>query len=114
MTSLSLVASSKAILTGTAQITDPDSGAVTTQNFPCDLQGHALTFGAQPLFIFRDAYTGKTFARVAEVIPSGSSSSDREAAAAILALKPTHFVNDDGSVKGWFVAAPDFNGREAQ
>lgn len=114
MTALSLLASSKAILTATVQGTDPQTGQAITQNFPCDLTGAALPYGATPIFIYRDAFTAKTFARVAEVIPSGASSADVDLRGAILALKPIHYVNDDGSVKGWFVEAPDHNGREGK
>ena len=76
--------------------------------FPCDVNGNPLAAGVSPLPMYRDAYSGKTYVRVVEVIPSGNASADKETAAEINALNPIHYTSTDGDVRGYFVEAPDF------
>jgi hypothetical protein len=113
MQSLNLDLSSRAILTKTKLIPDPTNPAATIpQSFICDLNGNAITPPNPGLPIFRDLFSGKTFVRVAERIPSGAASADVAEAARINALNPVHFASPDGSVNGFFIVAPDFNSRE--
>jgi hypothetical protein len=98
--SLALVSSSLAILTKT------ENG----NSFTCDLDGNPCDPG---LLIAKDAFTGKYFARVAEVIPSDNTPTAKAQKEAILALNPIHFISDDGTIKGYFVPAPDFNNRDS-
>jgi hypothetical protein len=101
---LALIASSKALLTKT-------DGA---DSFLCDLDGNRLPQGAPGLPIYRDGYSGKTYVRVAENIPTGNQTADKERKAEIEALNPIHFTSADGDVRGYFIEAPDFNEREAK
>jgi hypothetical protein len=106
MTPLDLVTNVKAVLTKTVD----SNGTVTT--YPCDLNGDPLGPGVQPLPIYRDRFTAKTFVRIAEVIPSSKHPADVAVANDLVAKKPIHFANAD--VRGWFVEAPDFNEREGK
>ena len=109
MTALSLVPSSRALLTATVK---QDDGTVVSHL--CDLKGNRLPLGDPGLPIYRDTYTAKTFVRVAEVIPSATDPISKAAAAEITALNPTHYASPDGDVKGYFIEAPDFNEREGK
>jgi hypothetical protein len=100
----------KALLTKTETVNI--DGNQTVVSYPCDLDGNRVD-AADALPIYRDRFTSKTFARVAENLPSGSAEMKAKATA-ILALNPVHFTSDDGSVKGYFVEAPDHNGREGK
>jgi hypothetical protein len=102
---LDLITSVRAVLTKT--VTNPDK---TISSFPCDIEGKPIPPGAEPLPIFRDRFTAKTFVRIAETIPTAPSHADE--AAAINERNPVHFANND--VRGWFVEAPDFNEREGK
>src|SRR5580658_690538 len=113
MSVLSLVAP-PAILTKTVKIPDPTNPQATVlQSYPCDVDGAQLGPNDAPTLLYRDLASGKTFARVIEKIPSSATTAGAAIALAVTALKPIHFANGDGSINGWFVPAPDFNGREA-
>jgi hypothetical protein len=84
-------------------------GETTFTAYPCDLKGNRLQPGDSPIPVFRDLYSGKTYALIAENIPSAPDVVSQQAAEAIRALKPLHFVSDDASVKGWFIEAPSFD-----
>jgi hypothetical protein len=100
---LNLDLSSRAILTKQVGTDAP---------FLCDLNGNAITPPNPGLPIFRDLFSGKTFVRVAERIPSGGQSADIAEAKRINSLNPIHYASPDGTVNGYFIVAPDFNNRE--
>jgi hypothetical protein len=104
-----------AILTKTVKIADPANPQATIlQSFNCDVDGAQLGSGVAPTLIYRDLITGQTFARVTEKIPNANTSAGAAAATAISERSPIHFTNDDGSINGWFVPAPDFNERDPE
>lgn len=110
MNVLELNVKTKAVLTATVSVADPNKpGSTIFAGYPCDLDGNRLGSGDSPIPVFRDLYSGKTYALIAENIPSAPDVASQAAAAAIRALKPLHFVSDDGSVKGWFIEAPSFD-----
>lgn len=107
---LDLNISTKALLTATVKVADPNKpGDVTFAGYPCKIDGSKLGPGDSPIPTYRDRYTGKLFAKVAEVIPTATDAASVEAAKAITDLKPEHYVSDDGTVRGWFVEAPSFD-----
>jgi hypothetical protein len=110
MQALLLNASSKSLLTATILVADPNNpGKEIFQGFPCGLDGKALPFGVPGIPVYRDVYTGKVYALIAELIPSATDAASKEAAKVITDQNPIHYVSDDGSVKGWFIPAPDYD-----
>lgn len=110
MQTLELNASTKAFLTATVLVPDPAKpGSQKFDAFLCALDGTRLAAGASPIPVFKDMYTGKVYARVAEVMPSNPDAASQTAAKAIQDLNPVHFCSADGSVRGWFVEAPNFD-----
>jgi hypothetical protein len=115
MTTLNLDPSSKAVLTKTDETPDPNTpGKIIPISYPCDLEGNRLTSDNPGLPIYRDLYSGKTYVRVAETIPTGTDQFSKNLADSITALKPIHYMSEDSSVRGYYVPAPDFNKREAE
>jgi hypothetical protein len=118
MQQLHLDPSSKAFLTATVLIADPNKpGSEIVKSFTCDLNGAALAPGAPALPVYRDLYTGTVYVRVAENIPSTPDSPSQDSAKTIQALKPIFYVSPAGDVKGWFIEATNFDatasGKEA-
>jgi hypothetical protein len=110
MSTLALVTGTKALLTATVEVADPNKpGSTIFTGYPCKIDGTPLASGDSPVPVYRDLYTGKTYAMIAEVIPSATDAVSVAAAKAIRDQKPLHFVSDDGSVKGWFIEAPNFD-----
>jgi hypothetical protein len=113
MQKLNLIAESGALLTRTQSLPDPiNKDVLITTSYPCDLSGSPLSLGIKPLPLFRDSFSGLTYVRVVEVIPSGTASADVASRVAIQRFHPVQYASADGQVKGWFVEAPDFNNRE--
>jgi len=113
MQTLSLIPGSKASLTKTELTPDPNKkGQSIASSYRCDLKGDAIPAPGLP--IYKDAFSGLTFVRIAENIPSTPDSVSVAAADVLLALDPVFYVSPDGSIRGWFVEAPDFNSREAK
>ena len=110
MSVLKLETSIKSFLTATVKVADPNKpGDVMFQGYPCAIDGSKLPPGVASIPTYRDLYTGKLYAKIAEVIPTATDAASVEVAKAITALKPIHYVSDDGSVRGWFVEAPNFD-----
>jgi hypothetical protein len=110
MSVLNLNTSTKSFLTATVKVADPNKpGDVMFAGYPCRIDGSKLQAGDARIPTYRDLYTGKTYAKIAEVIPTATDAASVEVAQAINAQKPIHYVSDDGSVRGWFVEAPNFD-----
>ncbi len=110
MQALLLNQSSKSLLTATVLVADPNNpGKDMFTAFPCGMDGKPLAPGAAGIPVFRDVYTGKVYAMIAELIPTATDAASKEAAKVITDQNPIHYVSDDGSVKGWFVPAPDYD-----
>jgi hypothetical protein len=105
MNALKLDTSVKAFLTAT--VTNKDN---TVSSYLCDLDGKPLPSGADPLPIFRDFFSGATYVRVAENVPVNTDPASKLEAERIARLNPIHYHDD--SVRGWFILAPDHNGRD--
>jgi hypothetical protein len=113
MQSLHLLETSSAFLTKTTSAPNPNApGTVIFTSYPCDIDGNSIPAPGLP--IYQDALTGTTYVRLTENIPTGPNPDDQARAVAIKALNPRFYSSPSGSVKGGFVAAPDFNGREAE
>jgi hypothetical protein len=78
-------------------------------SFPCNLKGQRLGAGEAPVPVYKDLYSGKVYAKVAEVIPSATDPASAERAKELHDMNPIHFSNEDGSVNGWFIEAPSFD-----
>ena len=110
MQTLELNASTKAFLTATVLVPDPSKpGSEKFDAFMCALDGTRLATGAAPIPIYKDMYTGKVYAKVAEVMPSNPDATSQAAAKAIQDLNPVQYCSADGSVRGWFIEAPNFD-----
>lgn len=110
MNVLDLNISTRALLTATVEIADPDKpGSTKFTAYPCTIEGMPLGPGDAPVPVFRDRYTGKVYARIAENIPNAPDVVSVAAAKAIRDQNPISFVSDDGSVKGYFIEAPSFD-----
>jgi hypothetical protein len=76
----------------------------------CDLKGKPLGSAALPLPVYTEVGTGKPWVRIAALIPTNFDPQSIARADAIKALKPV-FVDGtqgDGTMRGWYVPAPDF------
>jgi hypothetical protein len=110
MNALDLNTSLKSLLTATVEVADPDKpGSTKFVAFPCKIDGSPLGPGDAPIPVFKDRYTGKVYARIAENIPSAADAVSVAAAKAIRDQKPISYVSEDGSVKGFFIEAPTFD-----
>ena len=115
MSILNLDESSKALLTRTDQVPNPvDPTKTVDVSYACDLNGKKLSPMESPLPIYRDIFTGNYFVQVTERIPSGADDASTQQRDALRELKPIHYASPTGSVNGWFIPAPDFNGRDGE
>ena len=75
----------------------------------CDLKGKPLGSSSFPLPVYTEVGTGKAYVRVAAIIPSNLDAQSIAAADAIKALDPVHVDGSDGTMRGWYIPAPDFS-----
>jgi hypothetical protein len=67
-----------------------------------DLNLNAISDASKAVPVYRDSFTGGTYAQVCEVIPSGNATADIASRTEIEALKPIH----SSDPLGWFIALP--------
>jgi len=110
MNALDLVTSVKSLLTATVSVADPDNpGKTKFQGYPCTIDGKPLGPGDPPVPVYRDRYTGKVYAQLAEVLPTAPDHVSVAARKAIVDQNPISYCSEDGSVRGYFIEAPDFD-----
>jgi hypothetical protein len=75
----------------------------------CDLKGKTLGPSSLPLPVYTEVGTGKAYVRVIAVLPSDQDAQSIAARDAIVALDPIFVDGNDGTMRGWYILAPDFS-----